>query len=70
MPKEIYKASRYNHFVPTNEGKVLAFNALSCGLGQMEKENYEIYQKIVNGEITDYTQVPQDLFEKLKKETS
>lgn len=67
MTKEKYKASRYSHFIPTNEGKVLAFNAFSCGLGQMNKENYEIYQKIVKGEITDYTQVPPDLFEKLKQ---
>ena len=62
-----YKVSRYNHFVEDNNGKVLAFNAMSCGLGEMDKENYEIYQKIVNGEITDYTQVPPDLFEKLKQ---
>ncbi|MCJ7509108.1 MAG: SPASM domain-containing protein [candidate division Zixibacteria bacterium] len=66
MPNEKYKSSKYNHFVPTNEGQVLAFNALSCGLGQMDKESYGIYQRIVNGEITDYTQIPQDLFEKLK----
>jgi len=65
MVVEKLKASEYNHFVPTQEGRILAFNALSCGLGQMNKQSYGIYQKIVNGEITDYTQVPQDLFKKL-----
>ncbi|MCJ7507623.1 MAG: SPASM domain-containing protein [candidate division Zixibacteria bacterium] len=61
-----YKASRYNHFVENN-GKVLAFNAMSCGLGEMDKENYEVYQKIIDGKITDYTKIPPDLLEKLKQ---
>jgi hypothetical protein len=62
-----YKPSRYNYFVPTDNDNVLAFNALSCGLGQMDKESYQIYQRIVNEEITSYSLVPEDLFEKLKR---
>lgn len=51
MAKEIWKASRYSHFIHTNDGKVLAFNAVSCGLGKVSPEYYEIYQRIVDGEI-------------------
>lgn len=62
-----YKSSKYNHFVEGYNGKVLAFNAMSRVLGQMDVEDYETYKKIANGEITDYTQVSRDLFEKLKR---
>lgn len=30
------KASRYNHFVRTSDGVRLAFNALTCGLAEMD----------------------------------
>lgn len=67
MSNEKWKASQYNHFVTTDDGNVLAFNAIACGLGQMDKKSYEIFQKIADGEIVDYSQVPQDLFDKLKQ---
>jgi hypothetical protein len=37
---EKLKASRYNHFVEQEDGKYLAFNALSCGLGELDAEKY------------------------------
>jgi uncharacterized protein len=67
MSTRRWKASRYNHFVPTDDGNVLAFNALACGLAQMDRQSYETYQKVSNGEITDYSQIPTELFDKLKE---
>ena len=67
MRQEKYKASKYNYFIPTNDGKVVAFNAMSRCLGQMDKKDYKLYQKIVNGEMVESTEVLEDLLEKLKK---
>ncbi len=67
MANEKLKASKYNHFIQHDDGRILAFNAMSCGLGEMDRENFEIYQRIVNGSLNDYTQIPKDLFDKLKE---
>lgn len=41
-----YKPSRYNHFVDTNDGKRLAFNAMSCGLAEIDDESFAVYQAL------------------------
>ncbi len=49
---EKIKASRYNHFVEIEDGKRLAFNALSCGLAEMDEENYRRYCELIErGEL-------------------
>ncbi|MFZ1683896.1 MAG: radical SAM protein [Candidatus Zixiibacteriota bacterium] len=49
---ERIKASRYNHFVEIEDGKRLAFNALSCGLAEMDAENYRRYCELIErGEL-------------------
>ncbi len=40
---ERVKASRYNHFVDLENGKRLAFNAMTCGLAEMDEESYRRY---------------------------
>nr|MBN2277570.1 4Fe-4S cluster-binding domain-containing protein [candidate division Zixibacteria bacterium] len=64
---EKLKASRYNHFVESEDGKMLAFNALSCGLAEMDRESYKRYQDLAagNGHITD--DEPDELLKNLKK---
>jgi uncharacterized protein len=44
-----FKRSRYNHFVPTEDGKRLAFNAMSCGLAEMDQESYEVFEALASG---------------------
>ena len=46
---EKLKPSRYNHFVDTGNRKRLAFNAMSCGLAEMDTESYETYEALANG---------------------
>ncbi len=41
------KQSRYNHFVEIEDGKRLAFNALSCGLAEMDEDSYNRYRQLV-----------------------
>lgn len=51
---EKVKASRYNHFVEVEEGKRLAFNAMTCGLAEMDKASYDGYAAIAErGEVVD-----------------
>lgn len=64
---EKLKASRYNHFVPQESGKVLAFNALSCGLGEMDAVNYRLYQRLATGETNGDSADSAKLLEDLKK---
>jgi uncharacterized protein len=44
---ERIKASRYNHFVEIENGKRLAFNALSCGLAEMDEESYRQFSDLM-----------------------
>ncbi len=46
---EKLKLSRYNHFVDLGNGKRLAFNAMSCGLAEMDEETYQTLQQYGNG---------------------
>lgn len=64
---EKLKASHYNHFVPQESGKVLAFNALSCGLGEMDEVNYRLYQRLAAGEANGDSAESAKLLEDLKK---
>lgn len=50
-----WKASRYNHFVEIGDGKRLAFNALTCGLAEMDEQTYQLYLDIVAGGEFEYT---------------
>lgn len=56
------KASRYNHFVPLENGNRLAFNALTCGLAEMDPNSYQRYCDLIargeiNGDTADDLQV-------------
>jgi len=63
-----FKASRYNHFVPAENGKRLAFNALSCGLAEMDDESYEVYEALAGGDGDQIDREKNaDLIENLKK---
>ncbi|MFH1686131.1 MAG: radical SAM protein [bacterium] len=63
-----YKQSRYNHFVPIEDGKRLAFNAMSCGLAEMDPDSYKIYEALAggNGDSID-REKHAELIENLKK---
>jgi hypothetical protein len=37
MPEERYKASRYNHFLEDDDGKVLTFNVTGRTSSRMER---------------------------------
>jgi uncharacterized protein len=63
---EKIKASRYNHFVPLENGNRLAFNALTCGLAEMDPASYQRYcDLIAHGEINGDGQ--DDLIVNLRK---
>lgn len=64
-----FKLSRYNFFLPDeNSGKVMVFNALSNGLGLLEKETYQL---LINGDAGIESLINNkdgyDVLEKLKK---
>ena len=40
------KASRYNHFVCDGDGSRLAFNALTCGLAELDSPTYALYETL------------------------
>jgi uncharacterized protein len=44
---ERIKTSRYNHFVPLENGNRLAFNALTCGLAEMDPPTYRQYCDLI-----------------------
>ncbi len=63
---EKIKASRYNHFVALENGNRLAFNALTCGLAEMDPDSYQRYcDLIARGETNGDSQ--DDLIANLKK---
>lgn len=43
------KPSRYNHFVPLENGHWLVFNALSCGLAELDEDTYQKLLGLGNG---------------------
>ncbi len=49
---ENLKPSRYNHFIKCDNGAHLVFNALSCGLGEMNSDNYRYYLEFIADEHT------------------
>ncbi len=59
-----YKLSRYNHFVELDEGKRLAFNAISCGLAEMDDKTFHKLQALTNGDGQDG--VDEELLKNLK----
>lgn len=66
--KTRFKASHYNHFVPTEDGKRLAFNAMSCGLAEMDEESYQVYEALAGGDGDGVDrQKHAELIENLKK---
>ena len=50
---ERLKQSQYNHFVELGNDKRLAFNAISCGLAELDDETYQKLQAIGNGSNSD-----------------
>jgi uncharacterized protein len=61
-----YKESRYNHFITLENGAYLVFNAITCGLGEMNSNNYQKFKdlckiKAPNNADTD------DLMQDLKR---
>ncbi|MEW5925769.1 MAG: 4Fe-4S cluster-binding domain-containing protein, partial [Candidatus Zixiibacteriota bacterium] len=64
---EKLKASRYNHFVDMEDGTRLAFNALSCGLAEMDKDSYERYKDLADGNGHSTEDETDDLLQNLKK---
>lgn len=64
---EKFKASRYNHFVDIEDGKKLAFNALSCGLAEMDVESYARFQNLADGNGHSPDNDADDLLQNLKK---
>ncbi|MEW5925095.1 MAG: radical SAM protein [Candidatus Zixiibacteriota bacterium] len=64
---EKLKASRYNHFVDMEDGTKLAFNALSCGLAEMDKDSYERYKDLADGNGHSTEDETDDLLQNLKK---
>lgn len=66
--KTRFKASHYNHFVPSEGGKRLAFNAMSCGLAEMDEESYQVYEALAGGDGDGVDrQKHAELIENLKK---
>ena len=61
-----YKASRYNYFIPLDDGRRLAFNAISCGLATMDEESYDKYSAIISGRDGELSETD-DVFQKLKE---
>jgi len=63
----VYKKSRYNHFVKLSDDMMLAFNAVTCGLGELSMEKYDTFEawsKNGNGGEIDESS---DLFKDLRK---
>jgi len=50
-----WKASRYNHFVEIGDGKRLAFNAMTCGLAEMDEDSYQKLQSLSDGGCSEET---------------
>jgi uncharacterized protein len=61
---EKLKPSRYNHFVEIENGKRLAFNALTCGLAEMDPESYRHYDRVATSGGANDT--PEELLKNLK----
>ncbi len=64
---ESLKASRYNHFVKLENGQRLAFNAMTCGLGEMDEVNYGKYLKLAEGNGDGFPEDCEKLLADLKK---
>ena len=68
---EKLKPSRYNHFVDTGDGKRLAFNAMSCGLAEINTESHEVYEALASGNGNGIDREKHaELVENLKKDGS
>ena len=66
---EKLKPSRYNHFVDTGDGKRLAFNAMSCGLAEINTESHEVYEALASGNGNGIDREKHaELIENLKKD--
>ena len=63
---EKLKPSRYNHFVLTEDDKCLAFNALSCGLAEFDKETYDKYKAFAEGLNNNNGDTDEELLKNLK----
>ena len=63
---EKLKPSRYNHFVDIGKSKRLAFNALSCGLGEMDDENYHKYLQLTGNNGNSDCENCEELLKDLK----
>jgi len=64
---EKLKASRYNHFVKLDNGNRLAFNAMTCGLGEMDEAKYREYKRMINGNGGGNRPLDPELLEDLKR---
>jgi len=64
---EKLKQSRYNHFVKLGNGKRLAFNAMSCGLGEMDDKHYQMFVQLANGNKNNGDPKSKKLLKDLKK---
>lgn len=63
---EKLKPSRYNHFVDTDDGKRLAFNAMSCGLAEIDDESFAVYEALGNGGLGVDAAKHEELIKNLK----
>ena len=53
MPVSQYKVSKYNFFSRLENGNLLAFNAMSCGLGVIDDETYAEYRLLEENPACD-----------------
>lgn len=62
-----YKASRYNHMYKLQNGKRLAFNCMSCGLGEMDEDCHKRFMNILENENGDLSEEEKSLEKELVK---
>ncbi len=63
---ERLKPSKYNHFVPGSDGNWLAFNAMLCGLAELDEATYHQVLRLVAGATPKEAGVSDDVLENLK----